>query len=125
VQAAASAGPRAADLLAHYCALKDADDQYRAQAKAQAADATRRAQTCSCCGTTDASTRCRGGSLDTLEPTPFGGPRICEPCAQVLRRIARSRIDAAADRAALEDTPNGGRGEACARWLAAAAGEDR
>ena len=125
VTPAASAGRAAAELLAHYCALRDADLEAREHAAAASDAADRAANTCSACHGTDLPAWPRGGALDALEPSPFGGPRLCEPCAQLIRRGYRARVDADADRAALEDTPAGPRGEACGAWLRAALGEDR
>jgi hypothetical protein len=126
VRSAASAGPRAAEMLAHYCALRDADLEAREQAEARQAAADAKTLTCSCCGTADPTTRPRGGTLDTLDVSPFGGPRLCDRCAQLIRRAYRARLDADADRAALEDTPAGPRGQACDAWLnAALGGQDR
>ena len=125
VRPAATAGRGAEELLAHYCALRDADLEAREQADAAQADADRTARTCACCHGADRPAWPRGGALDALEPSAFGGPRLCDPCAQLIRRAYRARLDADADRAALEQTPAGPRGEACAAWLAAALGEDR
>ena len=125
VTPAPSAGRAAAELLAHYCALRDADLEAREQAAAEQADADAAARTCSCCGAADATTRARSGPLDVLEPAPWNlGNRVCDPCAALIRRGARARLDAADDRAALEDTPAGPRGEACGAWLRAALGEE-
>lgn len=124
VRPAASAGPRAAEMLAHYLALDAADRQAREQAAAEHADADRAANTCSACHGNDLPAWPRGGALDVLGPSAFGGPRLCDPCAALIRRAYRARLDADADRAALEDTPAGPRGEACGAWLRAALGED-
>ena len=124
VRPAATAGRAAGELLAHYCALRDADLEVREQADAEHADAARAANTCSACHGTGRPAWPRGGALDVLEPSAFGGPRLCDACAALIRRGARARLDADADRAALEDTPAGPRGQACETWLAAALGED-
>ena len=124
VQPAASAGRGAEELLAHYCALRDADAERRAEADAASADADRTARICSCCGSTDFPVWARSGRLDVLEPAFGTGPRLCEPCAVVIRRAARALIELDTDRIELEDTPAGPRGQACERWLAAALGED-
>lgn len=125
VRPAITAGRAAEELAAHYCALRDADLEAREQAAAEHADADRAARTCSACHGSDLPAWPRGGALDALEPSAFGGPRLCNPCAALIRRGYRARLDADADRAALEDTPAGPRGEACGAWLRAALGEDR
>ena len=124
VRPAASAGRAAEELLAHYCALRAADLEAREQAAAEHAATDRAANTCSACHGTDRPAWPRGGALDVLGPSAFGGPTLCNPCAALIRRGYRARLDADADRAALEQTPAGPRGEACETWLAAALGED-
>ena len=112
--------PGRGELVAHYCALRDAE------ASAAQAAAARTTLTCSCCGSTDPSTRARGGPLDVLEVTALRGPRLCDRCAQLIRRAYRARLDVDADTIALEDTPAGPRGQAADRWLnAALGGQDR
>lgn len=116
--------PGDAEMTAHYLALRDADLEAREQAAAGHADADRAARTCSACHGTDRPAWPRGGALDVLGPSAFGGPRLCNPCAALIRRGYRARLELDADRAALEDTPAGPRGEACGAWLRAALGEE-
>ena len=124
VQPAASAGRDAAETLAHYAALKAADDEFRAEAAGRQADADRKARTCSCCGTPDPSTRPRGGGPGVLDVVAFGGWRLCERCATVIRRQWRARLEDQAALLADEETPAGRRAAACASWLASVLGED-
>lgn len=117
------AGRAALELCAHYAALADADAERRAEAAEAQAAAEAAARTCACCGTVDRSTRPRSGPPD-LEAVVFGGWRLCNSCARLIRRAWLARLDADADLLALEPTPAGPRGEAAEAWLRAALGED-